>query len=349
MALRWLGLLFYFLLIVMAWLFRRALYDLAREYLTFMAAIAGGLFLFVLLMPIIESSHRHGLVRAWWDRLAKRDELPRLCPWWRRRRHAADSLESLLAPLFRTRLGQMSMCYWRDAGFGTRYVYPSAAVLLTILGGYLLGYLLTRRLLLGGFAAFLMMIGLLVLTYSRARLQQRRFGDQFPDVLDRLADSLQAGFSLPQAINFVIPNLPDPSAEEMARVSGQIALGFTVDEALNELYQRRPDEDVRLLVEGLTLQRQVGGDMAAMMRDMAALVRSRVELENEVRTLTTQGKLSAIVIALLVPVSMGVLSIFPGYIDVLFQTTAGNLVLIIAGVLELIGAAIVARLIRIEL
>jgi len=54
------------------------------------------------------------------------------------------------------------------------------------------------------------------------------------------------------------------------------------------------------------------------------------------------------VIALLVPVSIGVLSMFPGYIDVLFQTTVGNLVLIVAGILELVGAAIVARLVRIE-
>jgi tight adherence protein B len=81
---------------------------------------------------------------------------------------------------------------------------------------------------------------------------------------------------------------------------------------------------------------------------MAELVRRRVELQNEVKTLTAQGRLSAVVIALLVPVSLGLLSLFPGYTDVLFNTTIGNLVLIVAGILEIIGAAIVARLIRIE-
>jgi tight adherence protein B len=103
-----------------------------------------------------------------------------------------------------------------------------------------------------------------------------------------------------------------------------------------------------VLVEGLTLQRQVGGNMAAMMREMADLVRSRGELENEVRTMTAQGRLSAVVIALLVPVSLILLSLFPGYTDVLFKTTIGNLVLVAAGMLELLGAVIVARLVRIE-
>ncbi|MBL7162245.1 MAG: type II secretion system F family protein [Anaerolineales bacterium] len=346
---RLIGLLVYFLLLASAWLFRQALFDMAREHYPLISGLVGGLALFVLLVPFIEIGQSRGYARFWRERLAKSDALPKPRPWWQRLRRSDDNLSNrILAPIFRTSLGRALMSYWGDAGFGAHPAIFLAAVLFTILGGYLVGYLSTRSVLLGGFAAFLALIALVVLTYSRARLQRRRFSDQFPDVLDRLADSLQAGFSLPQGINFVIPNLFEPSASEMARVSSQIALGFSVDDALSELYQRRPSEDVRLLVEGLTLQRQVGGDMPAMMREMASFVRGRVELENEVRTLTAQGRLSAIVIALLVPVSIGVLSMFPGYIDVLFQTTLGNLVLIAAGSLELIGAAIVARLVRIE-
>ncbi|MBC8505619.1 MAG: type II secretion system F family protein [Anaerolineales bacterium] len=346
---RWLGLLIYFLLIASAWIFRQALFDMVREHYPLISGLVGGLALFVLLVPFIEMGQSRGYARFWRERLEKREALPKVRSWWQRLRHPNDNLSNrLLAPIFLTPLGRGLMSYWADAGFGAHPGIFLTAILFTTLGGYLFGYLSTRSVLLGGFGAFLSLIALAVLTFTRARLHRRRFSDQFPDVLDRLADSLQAGFSLPQAINFVIPNLFEPSASEMAQVSAQIVLGFSVDDALGELYQRRPSEDVRLLVEGLTLQRQVGGDMPAMMRDMASFVRGRVELENEVRTLTSQGRLSAIVIALLVPVSIGVLSMFPGYVDVLFQTTAGNLVLIVAGTLELIGAAIVARLVRIE-
>lgn len=88
--------------------------------------------------------------------------------------------------------------------------------------------------------------------------------------------------------------------------------------------------------------------MALLMRELAGFMRSRVTLENEVRTLTAQGRLSAIVIALLVPFSVGLLSFFPGYVDILFQTDIGNMVLVAAGILELIGTGIILRVIRLE-
>lgn len=345
----WLGIAGYLLLIFSAWYFRQALFAMAREELALIAALAGGLFLFFVLIPLIEYGQIRSTGRVWRRRLSRNQVLPSEQMHKVSLRQPVEKLaERLLRPVTTTRLGILFFNIWRDAGFGTQAIYPLFALGLVLFLGYVVGYALTRRVLLGWFASFLCVVAFFVWILWRARTQRRRFGDQFPDVLDRLADSLQAGFSLPQAIDFVIPNFPNPSALEMSQVSGQISLGFSVDEALGELYLRRPSEDVRLLVEGLMLQRQVGGNMAAMMRDMAAFVRSRVDLENEVRTLTTQGRLSAIVIALLVPISIGILSMFPGYIDVLFQTTAGNLVLIVSGVMELIGAAIVSRLIRIE-
>lgn len=344
---RWWGWLLYLLLIASAWLLRGALFELARDQFALVAAFAGGLTVLVILGLLIERRQSYLFGQVWRERLAARETLPAARPWWRPRREAGP-LERRLAPLFRGASGQALLSVWRDAGFGGRAVGLLCALLLAAAVGYLPGYLLTRRALLGSFTAFLAWIGLAVLVYGRARAQRRRFGDQFPDVLDRLSDALQAGFSLPQAMSFIVPNLLEPSAGEMARLSAQIELGLPVDDALIELYRRRPGEDVRLLVEGLTLQRQVGGDMPAMMRQMAAFVRQRVELEREVRTLTAQGRLSAMVIALLVPVSLGVLSMFPGYTAVLFQTTVGNLVLITAGMLELVGAALVVRLIRID-
>jgi tight adherence protein B len=163
-----------------------------------------------------------------------------------------------------------------------------------------------------------------------------------------MADSLQAGLSFSQAVEFVIPNIPDPGSWEMSKLAGQIKLGLSIKQALKDLYCRRPIDDVRILVEGVILQQQVGGNMAMMMREIAAMIRTRVELKNEIRTQTAQGRLSAVVIAMLLPVSLGLLSFFPGYTDVLFQTTIGNWILITAGLLEVIGGILIMRLIRIE-
>jgi len=342
------GIIVYVVVLFTAWLLRDILFgNLSVVEPLFLGIIAGS-FLFIVSLMLVEKLRGRELRLSWRKRLEDKEGFAQPLAWWGSLSSHIQRINSTLNNVFQKGIGRMLLGWWQDAGFGTQPFSLLIMLIGIISGGGLTGYLLTGRYLLSGFVILILLTGFFTLLYSRARTQRQLFQDQFPSVLDRLADSLQAGFSLLQAIEFVVPNISQPSSSEMAKISGQIQIGFTVDQALEGLYQRRPSEDVRLLVEGLTLQRQVGGNMAAMMRAMADMVRKRVELENEVKTMTAQGRLSAVVIALLVPVSLGLLSMFPGYTDVLFDTTVGNLVLITAGVLEVIGAVIVIRLIRVE-
>ncbi len=348
MPFRGLSIAVYILILITAWFFRGRLYALSADHLPILMGVSAGFFLFAVLLPVLDVVRRLEYKRSWRQRLEEREGFPRTGRMDIALLSLLSSINHFLEPWFRRGMGAVLLGWWRDAGFGNQPLLLIISLVGSSSSGFLLGLLLSGRSLLSGFIASLFLLGVLTLIYSRARMHRRLFQDQFPGVLDRLADSLQAGFSLTQAFAFVVPNLSQPSSWEMRRISNQIEMGFSVDQALQGLYKRYPNEDVRLLVEGLMLQRQVGGNMSAMMRDMADVVRKRVELENEVRTMTAQGRLSAVVIALLVPVSVALLSMFPGYIDVLFNSTVGNMVLIIAGVLEMIGAVIVARLIRIE-
>ncbi len=348
-ALLWCGVLI-LLLVLLGWAYREPIGSLLRTHSTKFAAAACIFLFFSFLLPLIEWQQIIGLHRIWRARLIRQERLliprSRLRGW--RKLAAFDPLEYLSAPFFRTKVGQVLASHWYDAGFGSQPGRLLAAIAVAIAAGYIFGFAIGRRPILGFFSAFIFLVGLFAVVFYRARLQRRRFGDQLPDMLERLADSLQAGFSLIQAIEFVHPALPEPSASELGQVARQIALGLSMDDALAALLERRPGEDLRFLVEGLTLQRQVGGNMAVLMRELAGFVRGRVTIENEVRALTAQGRLSAVVIALLVPFSVGLLSFFPGYVDVLFQTDLGNLVLVTAGILELIGTGIILRVIRLE-
>jgi len=345
---RVIGIIVYVVVLFTAWLFRDTLFGSLSSSIPVLLGITAGIIFFIAFLPLVENLRGRELRQAWRRRLEERDGLAQPKAWWQSPSFLIQRINSTLNNVFQKGIGRTLLGWWQDAGFGSQPLSLLIVLIGIISGGNVVGYLFIGSTLLSGFSTLLLLVGFITLTYSRARMQRQLFQDQFPGVLDRLADSLQAGFSLPQAIEFVIPNLSQPSASEMAQISGQVRVAFTMDQALGELYQRRTNEDVRLLVEGLTLQRQVGGNMASMMREMAEMVRKRVELENEVRTMTAQGRLSAVVIALLVPVSLGLLSMFPGYTDVLFNTTVGNLVLIAAGIMEMIGAAIVIRLIRIE-
>lgn len=237
---------------------------------------------------------------------------------------------------------------WQESGLGQGPTGLLGALTVISMGGFFLVFALTDRLLLGVFSAAGLLTGFISVVFYRAGLQRRKFQDQFSSLIDRLADSLQAGYTLPQAIHFVGPGLLEPSCSEMHRVDKMLQMGFPLAEALGDLQHRHSFEDLTLFVETLKLHQKVGGDIVRMFRELAEVVRERIELEKEIRTLTAQGRLSAVVITLLVPVSLGVLAFFPGYIDILFQTTPGNLVLISAVLLDGLGAIIVRRLIQIE-
>jgi tight adherence protein B len=339
--------IFTLLLMIAGWFWGDFLFS-APSTLPAVLGILFGILIFIASLPAVEALRGQQLRRAYRQRLEEREGLAQPPGWRSFLDSLIQTLNKGLNTLFQKGIAGIALGLWRDSGAGKGPLSFLIALLAVIGTGIILGQAFLETALLRGFILALLLIGFFSMIYSRARLQRQLFQDQFPAVLERLADSLLAGFSLPQAIEFVVPNLSEPSSGEMARIADQIRLGYTVDQALLDLYKRRPSEDVRVLVEGLTLQRQVGGNMSSMMREMANLVRSRVELENEVRTMTAQGRLSAVVIALLVPVSLGLLSLFPGYTEVLFNTTIGNLVLVAAGILELLGAVLVARLVRIE-
>ena len=184
---------------------------------------------------------------------------------------------------------------------------------------------------------------------SRAAARRRRFGEQLPQALDSLAAGLSAGLSLQQAVEFSCQELPDPAGRVLAKLWRRMMLGFPAEEALRSLLEEHQEESLALVIEGIVLQRQFGGDLVRMLEEMGDLLRQRVELDREVRAVTTQGRLSSFVIAGLVPVSAGMLLMFnPRYVDVLFDTLPGQVLLVIALLLLFVGWWIISRLIRVR-
>jgi len=184
---------------------------------------------------------------------------------------------------------------------------------------------------------------------SRAEAGRRRFGEQLPQTLDALASGLSAGLSFQQAIRYAAEELPDPSAGAMKHLDRGIQLGRPVESALRGLEVEHPEESFGLVVDSIVLQRQFGGDLVAMFGQTAALLRERLELEQEVRAVTAQGRLSGLIIATLVPVSAGILLVFnPRYVDVLFDSLVGQILLVLVMILQLAGWAIISRIVRIR-
>lgn len=266
--------------------------------------------------------------------------------WIQWLRGIPDPLEWLSGPILRTGAGGRLAQDWADAGLGER----ASRYLLLLCASFLAGGLLGFRIggaVLGCALAFLLPLLPRALVSGRAQAARRQFGEQLPAALDTLAAGLAAGLSFQGALDFANRELPEPVAGEFRRLARRISLGHPVEKALRDLHSQREDEGLALVVEGIALQRRFGGDMVQMLNDLAELLRARVELEREVRAVTTQGRLSGYIIGGLVPVSAGLLlALNPRYVDVLFDTLIGQALVVIALLLQLAGWIIISRMIR---
>ena len=337
--------------VLIAWLFRRQLQLASWAHPAFFPAITLASATLIVVLSLILWVEAGTMRRVWKARTAVVSRLPTIKPepiivWLLHR--IPDPFEWLAKPIWRTTWGLSLLEEWQDSKLSGK---PSRYLLFLIaaaFGGGFLGYRI-GGMLLGIALAFILPILPKALIRNRAQAYRRRFGEQLPQALDSFASGLSAGLSFEQAIRFAQEDLPSPIQEAFAKLSRRIALGNPIDEALRKLLSEHPDESLALALDGLILQRQFGGNMVRMLEETANLLRGRVELEREVRAVTTQGRLSGSVIAALVPVSAGILLAFnPRYIDVLFDTLIGQLLVVVALVLQLIGWAIISRMVRIR-
>jgi tight adherence protein B len=258
-----------------------------------------------------------------------------------------DPLEALTRPLLRLGPIQRLTRDWIEAGLGSKGSRAVALLAVAALGGWLVGVRMAGP-LFGGALALALPLAPRAWIASRAETVRRRFGEQMPAVLDALASGLAAGLSFQQAVTYAAEELPPPAGDALRTLSRRMALGFQVEQALNSLLDMYPEESLGLVVDGINLQRQFGGDLVRMLSETGARLRERIELEQEVRAVTAQGRLSGWVLAALVPVSASLLLVSnPRYIDVLFDTWIGQLLLVISLALQLAGWAVISRMVRI--
>jgi tight adherence protein B len=331
------------------WVFRHHLHSIVLKFpqllpAVFVALVVLCLALAAVLWGEIEAKRRKWLRRA--SRVTGLASLESPGLFKRLVQRFPDPLQWVCAPLFRTPAGQRLADDWMNAGHGEK---PSRYVLILFMVaicGWILGDRMAGPLLGLTIAITLPLIPRSIVS-GRAAIRRRRFGEQLPQALDSISAGLAAGLSFQQAIKFSLQELPDPVDRVLAKAWRRMVLGFSVEDALRSLLDERSEEALALVIEGVVLQRQFGGDLVHMLDEMAGLLRERVELGREVRALTTQGRLSALVVAGLVPVSAGILLIFnPRYIDVLFETIPGQALLIISLLLLFAGWWIISRMIR---
>src|SRR6476620_9930817 len=121
----------------------------------------------------------------------------------------------------------------------------------------------------------------------------RKFLEQFPDGLDMISQSLQAGLGLTQAMVFVAKEMADPLGTEFSVFIEEVNLGLPLADALKKLEERIALPEVRLFNTALLVQREVGGSLAELLNKLADIIRDRFRIERLIKSLTGQNRMSA--------------------------------------------------------
>ncbi len=189
---------------------------------------------------------------------------------------------------------------------------------------------------------------ILYLIWKRKR-RIKKLVEQLPEVFDLMCQALKAGHSLASAIQLISQQMPNPIAGEFARVFHEQNLGLTVEDALMNMTKRVDQMDVRFFVTAVLIQRQTGGDLAEVLEKIGKVIRDRIQLFGVVRALTAEGRLSGWVLLLLpVLVFIAMMFVNPVYAAELTDTENGRIMLGIAIAMDLMGMAMIKKIVSIK-
>ena len=152
-----------------------------------------------------------------------------------------------------------------------------------------------------------------------ASRRMNAFDNQLSDTLNLWVNALRSGYSVLQGMEAIATELPPPVSREFERVVQEVRLGLGMEEALDNMYNRVPSEDLDLVITAVNIQREVGGNLAEILDTISYTIRERVRIKGEIRALTAQGRISGWVVGLLPLALAGLLyMINPTYMEQLW-------------------------------
>lgn len=236
-----------------------------------------------------------------------------------------------------------------QAGFPLKGGEVVVVTVLAAVGGGLLALVLGQPLVL------MLIVGAatgtipFIMLRLALRKRDQKLRDQIPDVLTIMASSLRAGHSFLQALDTVSKEIEEPAATEFNRAIAEIRLGRPTEEALNSMADRVGSEDFKWAVLAINIQREVGGNLAEILDTVADTIRDRARIRRDVDTLTTEGRLSAyILLAMPFAIAGYLMIVNPSYLELLWTTLPGVVMVVIAGCLMSVGTVWMRKIIKID-
>jgi tight adherence protein B len=179
--------------------------------------------------------------------------------------------------------------------------------------------------------------------------RKERLQKQLPEALDLISRALKAGHAFAGGIKLVAEEFDDPIGPEFGEMLEEINYGVSTAVALKNLAKRVDCNEIRYFVVGVILQRETGGNLAELMDILSLLIRERFKFDGKVRTLTAEGKLSAVVLVCLPFAIIAYLKLTqPDYMNLLFTDPIGRVMAVVAAIMMIIGIFVMKKMVKID-
>lgn len=185
---------------------------------------------------------------------------------------------------------------------------------------------------------------------NRKKERIKIFDSQLNEGVMIISNSLKAGYSFLQAVGVVTEETKDPFSKEFKKLLKEMSLGISEEDALKNLLSRMESEDLRIIMNAVLIQKDIGGNLSEILDNISETIRERQKIKEELKTLMAQGKLSGIII-MLIPFFLGaVIFLFNReYMLVLFTTPVGIGMVGTSVFNEILGLLMIKKIINVDL
>lgn len=176
------------------------------------------------------------------------------------------------------------------------------------------------------------------------------FDGQLNEGIMIISNSLKAGYSFLQAVAVVSEEMKEPFSKEFKKLLKEMSLGISEEEALRNLLLRMESQDLRLIINAILIQKDIGGNLSEILDNISETIRERQKIKNEIKTLTAQGRLSGVIVMLIPVFLCGIIFLFnKDYMILMFTNPIGIAMLVMAVFNEALGFLLIKKIINVDM
>jgi tight adherence protein B len=187
--------------------------------------------------------------------------------------------------------------------------------------------------------------------YIRRRRAKRlqAVEEQLPEALDYLSRAVVAGHSLPMSLELMADEVKPPLSTELRKTVDEYNLGMAMNVALASLIRRVPSVDMQFFVSAIMTQSRTGGTLHEVLEGLAETIRERTTLKGQVRAMTANGRMTAIVLSLMpIFIALVMLYINPQYLGLLVSHPLGKTLIMCAIAGQLLAYFVIRKIVDIK-